>query len=133
MSRGRLAAFVAAITLAAVYFGPAMKATTASFIASLLSVFGHASAAYTNSCSNVDVMGTWDESGLRESESKIFAVGTFRVAGEEDESKQPMFNLAWIIVKSLRNKKRGRARNINPRFLTEIRATGADTLLNPRI
>jgi hypothetical protein len=41
-------------------------------------------------------MGTWDESGLRESEYGISAVGTFRIAEEADESKQPMFNLALI-------------------------------------
>jgi hypothetical protein len=67
-----------------------------AFIASLLGIFGYASTAYANSCANVNVIGTFDESGLRESESGIFAVGTFRIAGEEDESKQPNFNLAFI-------------------------------------
>jgi hypothetical protein len=38
------------------------------FVASLLGIFGHASAACANSCANVDVIGTFDESGLRESE-----------------------------------------------------------------
>jgi hypothetical protein len=45
----------------------------------------------------VDVIGSFDESGLRESESSIYAAGTFRIEGEVDESKQPMFNLAEIV------------------------------------
>jgi hypothetical protein len=42
------------------------------------------------------VMGTFDESGLRESDYGIYAAGTFRIQGEADESKQPMFNLAIV-------------------------------------
>jgi hypothetical protein len=45
---------------------------------------------------NVNVIGTFDESGLRESEYGIYAAGTFRIEGEADESKQPMFNFAMI-------------------------------------
>src|SRR5262249_34480300 len=45
---------------------------------------------------NVNVIGTFDESGLRESEFGINAAGTFRIEGEADESKQPMFNLATV-------------------------------------
>jgi hypothetical protein len=56
----------------------------------------YTSAALANSCANVDVMGLFDESGLRESAFGIYAAGTFRIAGEEDESKQPMFNLSVI-------------------------------------
>jgi hypothetical protein len=67
-----------------------------AFIASLLGFFGCASAAYANSCANVDVIGTYDESGLQVNESAIYAVGTFRIAGEADEAKQPMFNLATV-------------------------------------
>jgi hypothetical protein len=67
-----------------------------TFIASLLAVFGYASAAYANSCSNVVTLGSYDQSGLIESEYGISAVGTFRVAEEEDEAKQPNFNLAFI-------------------------------------
>jgi hypothetical protein len=44
----------------------------------------------------VDVIGTFDRSGLNKSEYGISAVGTFRIAGETDEHKQPMFNLAMI-------------------------------------
>ena len=44
----------------------------------------------------MDVIGSFDESGLRESEFGINAFGTFRVEGETDEGKQPMFNLAMI-------------------------------------
>ncbi|HZP79740.1 MAG TPA: hypothetical protein VFB45_26640 [Pseudolabrys sp.] len=67
-----------------------------AFIASLLGIVGYAGTASANSCANVDVMGSFDESGLRENASGIYAAGTFRIAGEEDESKQPMFNLAMI-------------------------------------
>jgi hypothetical protein len=66
------------------------------FIASLLGIFGYAGTAYANSCANVDVMGTFDQSGLRESEFGIYAAGTFRIAEEGDESKQPMFNLTIV-------------------------------------
>src|SRR5690349_7635363 len=59
-------------------------------------VLGYTSAALANSCSNVDAFSSYDESGLRESEYGISAVGTFRIAGEEDEGKQPNFNLAFI-------------------------------------
>jgi hypothetical protein len=44
----------------------------------------------------VDVIGTFDESGLRESEFGIYAAGTFRIEGEGGEGKQPNFNLAMI-------------------------------------
>jgi hypothetical protein len=59
------------------------------FVASVLAVFGYASAAYANSCANMNVIGTYDESGLHESEYGIYAVRTFRVAEERDEAKQP--------------------------------------------
>lgn len=64
--------------------------------ASLLGIFGYTSMAYANSCANVDAFSSYDQSGLVESEDGISAVGTFRIAGEEDESKQPNFNLAFI-------------------------------------
>lgn len=67
-----------------------------AFIASLLGIFGYASTACANSCANVDAMGSFDESGLRESDFGIYASGTFRIEGEGDEGKQPMFNLATI-------------------------------------
>src|SRR5712675_756816 len=54
------------------------------------------SLAAPNSCSNVDIMGSFDESGLRESEYGIYAAGTFRIQNEAEESKQPYFNLATI-------------------------------------
>jgi hypothetical protein len=73
----------------------APKFIRSAFIASLLGIF-YASMASANSCSNVDVMGTFDESGLRESEFGIYAAGTFRIEGEGDEGKQPYFNLATI-------------------------------------
>jgi hypothetical protein len=67
-----------------------------AFVASVLAVFGYVSTAWANSCSNVDVIGSFDESGLQESEVGISAAGTFRIAGEEDESKQPMFNITTV-------------------------------------
>jgi hypothetical protein len=67
-----------------------------AFIVSVLAFFGHASPASSNSCSNVDVIGTYDRSGLEDNEFGIYAVGTFRIEEEEDESKQPFFNLAMI-------------------------------------
>jgi hypothetical protein len=66
------------------------------FIASLLGIFGFASTAWANSCSNVDVIGTFDESGVSENEYQIYAAGSFRIEGEGDESKQPMFNLSTV-------------------------------------
>jgi hypothetical protein len=66
-------------------------------IASVLAVFGYVGTASANSCSNLDVIGTYDESGLHENEYEIYAVGTFRIAGEEDEAKQSMFNLSMVI------------------------------------
>lgn len=67
-----------------------------ALIATLVGVLGYASTASANSCSNVNVIGTFDASGLRESDFGIYAAGTFRIEGEADESKQPMFNLATV-------------------------------------
>jgi hypothetical protein len=67
-----------------------------AFIAGLLGILGCASTAYANSCSNVDAFSSYDESGLIENEFGIYAAGTFRIEGEEDEDNQPMFNLAKI-------------------------------------
>jgi hypothetical protein len=67
-----------------------------ALIVSFLAIFGLASVAHANSCSNVNVIGTYDESGIRDNEFGISAVGTFRIAEESDESKQPMFNLTRI-------------------------------------
>ena len=67
-----------------------------AFIASLLGVFGYASIACANSCANVDVIGGFDDSGLRETVYGIYATGTFRIEGEREESKQPNFNLTTV-------------------------------------
>jgi hypothetical protein len=67
-----------------------------AIIGSLLGIFGYAGIACANSCANVVSFGSYDESGLRESEFGIYTAGTFRIAGEADESKQPMFNLATV-------------------------------------
>src|ERR1700730_17526076 len=76
--------------------GSAAMSIRDAFIASLLGIFGYTRMACANSCANVDVIGSFDESGLRESEFGIYAAGTFRIEGEGDEDKQPMFNLATI-------------------------------------
>jgi hypothetical protein len=87
---------VAALRIAKKSGGSAMPILYA-LIASLLGMFGYTgTAAAVNSCANVNVIGTFDESGLRESEFGIYAAGTFRIAGEADESNQPLFNLATI-------------------------------------
>jgi hypothetical protein len=65
-------------------------------VASLLSISGYASPAYANSCSNIVTFSSYDQSGLDESTFGINAVGTFRIAGEADEGKQPMFNLTKV-------------------------------------
>jgi hypothetical protein len=66
-------------------------------IGSLLGIFGYASmACAANSCANVVSFGSYDESGLRETSLGIYAAGTFRIAGEVDEDKQPMFNLTTV-------------------------------------
>jgi hypothetical protein len=65
-----------------------------AFIA--IGIFGFASTACANSCANVNVIGSFDESGLTESDFGIYAAGTFRIEGEVDEAKQPMFNLATV-------------------------------------
>jgi hypothetical protein len=46
--------------------------------------------------SNIDVIGTYDQLPIQETDYQIYAVGTFRIMGEQDESKQPMFNLTNI-------------------------------------
>ena len=68
-----------------------------AFIACLLGVVGCTGTASANSCSNVDIHGSFDESGLRAWDSGIYAAGTFRIEGEGDESKQPLFNLSEIV------------------------------------
>jgi hypothetical protein len=67
-----------------------------AIIGSLLGSFGYAGTACANSCSNVDAFSSYDRSGLQESDFGIYAVGTFRIVDEADESKQPMFNLATV-------------------------------------
>jgi hypothetical protein len=68
-----------------------------AIVASLLGILGHTNAAWAaNSCANVVSFGSNDESGLRESEFGIYAAGSFRIAGEADENKQPNFNLSTV-------------------------------------
>ncbi|MCP3474626.1 hypothetical protein NLM33_30360 [Bradyrhizobium sp. CCGUVB1N3] len=54
------------------------------------------SAAPLNSCANLDILGSYDRSGLQESDYGISAVGTFRIQNEPDENSQPNFNLTMV-------------------------------------
>jgi hypothetical protein len=78
------------------------RAIRDNFIAALLLIFAYANThtAFANSCSNVTVIGTFDQSGLTDNDYGIFSVGTFRIQGESDESKQPMFNLSTLSCKT---------------------------------
>ena len=68
-----------------------------ALIVSLVGIVGLTNAAYAaNSCANVDVFSSYDESGLHESDFGISAVGTFRIAEEQDEAKQPNFNVTKL-------------------------------------
>ena len=65
-------------------------------VASIFAIISCESPASANSCANVNVFGSFDTSGLQESDFGIYTAGTFRIVGEDDESKQPMFNLAVV-------------------------------------
>jgi hypothetical protein len=65
-------------------------------ILDLLIVCGIVPAHAANSCANLDIIGTYDRSGLQESDFGISAVGTFRIENEPDENVQPNFNLSTI-------------------------------------
>jgi len=69
---------------------------TALVVAVLAAFWGASTTLRGNSCSNVNVPGTYDQSGLREGDSWIAAAGTLRIAGEEIEKWQPMFNLTQV-------------------------------------
>jgi len=62
----------------------------------VVSIANSGNVALANSCSNVTIHGSFDRSGIDESEYGIYAAGTFRIEGEKDESKQPFFNLTSI-------------------------------------
>jgi hypothetical protein len=80
-----------------------MSRATLAIVIGLMAGIAHASIAFANSCSNVDAMSSFDQSGLQENEYGINAVGTFRIAGESDEAKQPLFNLATINCENQRD------------------------------
>src|SRR6516165_8805421 len=90
-----------------------------AFIASLLGILGYASTACANSCANVTVLGTFDRSGLQEDEYGISAFGTFRIEGEEDEDKQPDFNLTTIACENQRDD-RGRVISLECKVTSAI-------------
>ena len=51
---------------------------------------------FANSCLNVTVIGSHDESDLLIFEDNIYTAGTFRVQNEPNESKQPSFNFSTV-------------------------------------
>jgi hypothetical protein len=72
------------------------NATRYALVVSLLVTWSWEAAAQ-NSCANVSVIGTWDDSGLKEDDrGGVHAYGTFRIQDEADESKQPIFNLSFV-------------------------------------
>ncbi|MFL5239435.1 MAG: hypothetical protein ACJ8EL_17935 [Rhizomicrobium sp.] len=74
-----------------------MMSIRSALTVSLLGIVGWTGAAYAaNSCANVETFSSYDESGLHESDFGISAVGTFRIAEEQDEAKQPNFNLTKV-------------------------------------
>lgn len=65
-----------------------------------LGMFGCSAAYAANSCANIDAFSSYDQTPLRETSFGVGGVGTFRIAGENDENKQPNFNLAFIDCES---------------------------------
>jgi len=55
-----------------------------------------------NSCANLSVIGNYDQIGLIDNSTAIYAVGTFRVQDETDENKQPNFNFATMDCTKIR-------------------------------
>jgi hypothetical protein len=71
-----------------------------AFVGFWLGMFVFFSAAHAaNSCSNIDSFSSYDRPPLRE-KFGIGGVGSFRIAGEADENKQPNFNLAFVDCES---------------------------------
>jgi len=66
------------------------------FIVTLFLLTSAGQAHSANSCSNLNVLGTFDQSGLNEYGSTVSAVGTFRIQNEPDENSQPDFNLTMV-------------------------------------
>lgn len=89
----------------------------------LLALAVTTSTGWSNSCSNVTIHGSFDRSGIDESEYGIYAAGTFRVEGEPDESKQPFFNLTLINCE--------KQRDDNGRLNITCRVTRASMYANP--
>jgi hypothetical protein len=66
-------------------------------VITILLAFACAGSAHAaNSCANLVILGTNDQSGLNVSEFGISAVGTFRIQNETDENRQPDFNLTRL-------------------------------------
>ncbi|MDH2406611.1 hypothetical protein QCM77_43220 [Bradyrhizobium sp. SSUT18] len=63
-------------------------------------MFGCSAAYAASSCASIDAFSSYDQTPLRETSFGVGGVGTFRIAGETDENKQPNFNLAFIDCES---------------------------------
>jgi hypothetical protein len=73
-----------------------VRITVIAIALAIISGIMPASAASLNSCANLDIIGTYDRSGLQESDLGISAVGTFRIQNQPDENSQPNFNLTMV-------------------------------------
>lgn len=74
-------------------------------LSGLLFGLASTSAAGLNSCSNISAHGSFDQNGIRQSDNGLYAVGTFRIEDEKDESKQPMFNLTEVACEKISDSK----------------------------
>ena len=66
------------------------------FTTVILGAISYPTVMFANSCSNVTIHGSFDESRINDNNYGISAAGTFRIEGETDESKQPLFNLTSL-------------------------------------
>ena len=81
----------------AVRFGGNMMLKACLRLAVFISViFLQQNFTFANSCLNVTVIGSHDESDLLIFEDNIYHAGTFRVQNEPNESKQPSFNFSTV-------------------------------------
>lgn len=75
----------------------AAKAVATSAMLSAMVGITMAGDRHINSCSNINIHGSHDQKGITYAGGfGLRAVGTFRIQGEPDESKQPMFNISDI-------------------------------------
>jgi hypothetical protein len=66
------------------------------FTTVIFGAISYPTAIFAGSCSNLTTHGSFDQSGINDNEYGISTVGTFRIEGEPDETKQLLFNLTSI-------------------------------------